>query len=68
MASIFEASEPLEYPRPNFPYNPYFGQVYYDGLSKKTYEYLECGEGSIDINNDPIIGFWAEIDWNYERT
>ncbi len=35
---------------------------------KKTYEYYECGEGSIDINNDPIIGFWAEIDWNYERT
>ena len=68
MASIFEASEPLEYPRPNFPYNPYFGQVYYDGLSKKTYEYIECGEGSIDINNDPISGFWTEINWNYERT
>ena len=68
MGSIFEASEPLEYPRPNFPYNPYFGQVYYDGLSKKTYEYIECGEGSIDINNDPISGFWTEINWNYERT
>ena len=68
MASIFEASEPLKYPRSNFPYNPYFGQVYYDGLSKKTYEYIECGEGSIDINNDPISGFWTEINWNYERT
>jgi len=68
MASIFEASEPLEYPRPNFPYNPYFGQVWYDEKSKKTYEYIECGEGSIDINNDPISGFWTEINWNYERT
>ena len=68
MASIFEASEPLKYPRPNFPHNPYFGQVYYDGLSKKTYEYIECGEGSIDKNNDPISGFWTEINWNYERT
>ena len=68
MASIFETSEPLDSPRPNFPYNPYYGQVYYDGQSKKTYEYLECGEGSTDKDGLPVYGYWEEIDWNYERT
>ena len=50
------------------PNNPYYGQVYYDGLSKKTYEYLECGEGSTDKDGLPVYGYWQEIDWNYERT
>ena len=50
------------------PYNPYYGQVYYDGQSKKTYEYLECGEGSTDKDGLPVYGYWEEIDWNYERT
>tara|TARA_R100001015_G_C4501665_1_gene76019 strand:+ start:411 stop:617 length:207 start_codon:yes stop_codon:yes gene_type:complete len=68
MASIFETSEPLDFSRPIFPYNPYYGQVYYDGQSKKTYEYLECGEGSTDKDGLPVYGYWQEIDWNYERT
>tara|TARA_A100001515_G_scaffold96957_1_gene77877 strand:- start:15 stop:194 length:180 start_codon:yes stop_codon:yes gene_type:complete len=51
----------------NFPINPYYGQVWHDGESKKTYEYIEVGEGSTDINNDPINGFWTEIDWNHKR-
>ena len=51
----------------NFPINPYYGQVWHDGESKKTYEYIEVGEGSIDINNDPINGVWTEIEWNHKR-
>ena len=69
MASKFEGmAEPLDSSHSIFPYNPYFGQVYYDEKSKKTFEYVECGEGSTKINNDPISGYWTEIDWNYERT
>tara|TARA_A100000164_G_C21707937_1_gene676732 strand:+ start:211 stop:393 length:183 start_codon:yes stop_codon:yes gene_type:complete len=49
------------------PLDPYFGQVWYDRESKKTYEYIEVGEGSIDINNDPINGVWAEINWDNKR-
>ena len=41
--------------------------VLYDCKLKKFFEYVESGEGSIDINNDPINGFWEEIDWDYKR-
>ena len=68
MASKFEGMrEPLGSSHPIFPHNLYFVQVWYDWKLKKFFEYVECGEGSIDINNDPINGFWEEIDWDYKR-
>ena len=68
MPSIFETSEPFDPSRPIFPCNPYYGQVWHDEKSKKTYEYVECGEGSTDTDGLKISGFWTEINWNYERT
>jgi len=67
MASIFETSEPRDFSSPIFPYDPYFGQVFYDWKSKKAYEYIECGEGSTDEDGLPVCGYWDEIDWDFKR-
>ena len=50
------------------PFDPYYGQVWYDEKSKRTYEYLACGEGSVNIHNDPITGYWQEINWDNKRS
>jgi len=65
MASIFETSEPRDFSCPIFPYDPYFGQVFYDWKSKKAYEYIECGEGSTDEDGLSVRGYWDEIDWDF---
>jgi len=67
MASIFETSEPRDFSSPIFPYDPYFGQVFYDWKSKKAYEYIECGEGSTDEDGLPVRGYWDEINWDFKR-
>jgi len=70
MASIFQGRrDPLD---PNnlptvFPYDPYFGQVFYDWKSKEAYEYIECGEGSTDEDGLPVCGIWVEINWDFKR-
>jgi len=67
MASIFETSEPRDFSSLDFPYDPYFGQVFYDWKSKEAYEYIECGEGSTDEDGLPVRGIWFEINWDFKR-
>jgi len=48
---------------PDFPPNPYFGQIFYDSTLKQLYEYVEAGEGSVDYDGERVYGYWGKLNW-----